>query len=404
MFPLQTRATISGSIQQPILKVLTLEEFVRTKRNPADCALWFDGSAALYSSRAIEDVAWGAVFCPATQQPQLRAIPGQCVVSEPRAARVISPGDVIRVNHHSHLVSVLYRRGSRNNSLLVTERCNSYCIMCSQPPIERDDSARVDELLRVIPLVDLDEPVLGITGGEPTLLGKDLVRLLAAARAELPDTRLHILTNGRRFNESDFTRQVAAVEHPAVQWAIPLYSDCPEIHDYVVQRRGAFSETLSGLLNLARNEQRIELRVVLQQATVPRLRQLAHFIVRNLTFVDHVAWMGLEPMGFARPNWKDIWIEPEDYVSPLADAIARLNDVRIATSIYNVPLCVLPERLRAFAAQSISDWKNSYLEECETCSLRGQCCGFFSSVSRKYLPRNIHPIVSERQVSGVAHG
>lgn len=404
MLPLQSRVTVYGTPREPVLKVLTLNEFLINRVEPRDCALWFDGSEALSASRALQDVSWGAIIDPKSGGSSLQLVSDQCVVSAPRVEGVIGPGDVIRVNERSHLVSVIYRRGSRNNSLLVTERCNSYCVMCSQPPIERDDGARVAELLRVISLIDSDEGVLGITGGEPTLLGDDLIRILSAAKAALPATRLHVLTNGRRFSETTFARQVAAVAHPGLQWAIPLYSDSPEVHDYVVQRHGAFAETLAGLMNLARYGQQIELRVVLQQATVRRLRQLAHFIARNLSFVDHVAWMGLEPMGFARPNWHEIWIEPEDYADPLADAIARLTDVRMATSIYNVPLCVLSERLRPFAAQSISDWKNSYVPECAGCALRNQCCGFFSSATRKYLPRNIRPIALERNVAGALHG
>jgi His-Xaa-Ser system radical SAM maturase HxsC len=308
---------------------------------------------------------------------------------------VVAAGDVIRINERSGLLSVLFRRGSRSNSLFVTERCNSYCLMCSQPPIERDDSHRVEELLQVIPLIDPAEATLGVTGGEPTLLGPDLIRLLTRLKSELPNTRLHVLTNGRRFADSGFAREISNAGHPGIVWAVPLYSDAPEIHDYVVQRRGAFSETLHGLMNLSRESQQIELRVVLQQATVPRLRQLAHFITRNLSFVDHVAWMGLEPMGFAKPNWDQLWIEPEEYAETLRDAVEHLHNMRIATSIYNIPLCVLPEPLRAVAVQSISDWKNSYLPECSPCFLKKRCAGFFSSVGRKHVPRNIRPVTAD---------
>jgi len=47
-------------------------------------------------------------------------------------------------------------------------------------------------------------------------------------------------------------------------------------------------------------------------------------------------------------------------------------------SIYNTPLCVIPESIRSFSANSISDWKNDYLDECSNCSAKQQCGGFFS--------------------------
>jgi His-Xaa-Ser system radical SAM maturase HxsC len=404
MLPRHTRANITGAPRRTVLKVLTLDEFVRTRHEPEDCAIWNDASETLRRSRALEDLRWGAVISPTTDAPPDNTSPNQRIVTALRIPGVVAPGDVIRISERNSLVSVLYRRGSSSNALLVTERCNSYCIMCSQPPIERDDSYRVQELLQVIRLIDTNEPVLGITGGEPTLLGPDLIELIASLKSSLPSTRVHILTNGRRFNDPDFARQVAAVGHDATVWAIPLYSDGPEVHDYVVQRQGAFDETLHGLLNLARLNQRVELRVVIQQATVPRLPQLAHFIARNLTFVDHVAWMGLEPTGFARPNWKSLWIEPEDYTANLEAAVTRLDDVHMTTSIYNVPLCVLPERLHRFAARSISDWKNNYLPECDECSLRSQCCGFFASATRQHLPRQIRPVPTHVTTSGSSHG
>ena len=86
--------------------------------------------------------------------------------------------------------------------------------MCSQPPRDVDDSYLVDEMLETIRLVDPDEPQLGISGGEPTLLGEDLLVVLHHARRHLPGTGLHVLSNGRRFADPAYARRVAAVRHP----------------------------------------------------------------------------------------------------------------------------------------------------------------------------------------------
>lgn len=47
--------------------------------------------------------------------------------------------------------------------------------------------------------------------------------------------------------------------------------------------------------------------------------------------------------------------------------------------IYNARYAILPEDIRRYAQQSISDWKDIYIPECEGCVLRGQCGGFFES-------------------------
>jgi len=46
----------------------------------------------------------------------------------------LAAGDVIAFDPGSRRFRVLFRRASKHNSFLVTERCNHYCLMCSQPP------------------------------------------------------------------------------------------------------------------------------------------------------------------------------------------------------------------------------------------------------------------------------
>ena len=56
--------------------------------------------------------------------------------------------------------------------------------MCSQPPKEVDDSYLVEENLKMLSLIQSPPEYMGITGGEPTLLGPDLIRLLEAAERQ----------------------------------------------------------------------------------------------------------------------------------------------------------------------------------------------------------------------------
>ena len=78
--------------------------------------------------------------------------------------------------------------------------------MCSQPPRDVDDGWIIDDLMRAIPLIDPNTPEIGFTGGEPTLLGEKLVRLIRQCKSYLPDTGLHVLTNGRAFADDGFTQ------------------------------------------------------------------------------------------------------------------------------------------------------------------------------------------------------
>ena len=100
--------------------------------------------------------------------------------------------------------------------------------------------------------------------------------------------------------------------------------------------------------------------------------------------MDHVALMGLENTGFAIANEDVLWIDPLDYQEQLAASVDLLSTAGVNVSVYNLPLCVLDPSVRPFAVQSISDWKNAYVAECEGCSARRDCAGFFSTGRPKF--------------------
>lgn len=305
----------------------------------------------------------------------------------------LEPGDVVALNPGGY-IRTLYRISSPHNAVFTTDRCNSYCLMCSQPPKSVDDGDRISEHLRLIELMSPATREIGITGGEPTLLKDDLLRLVETCKARLPHTALHILSNGRLFYYGSFAQRLGAIDHPNIMIGVPLYSDLDEEHDFVVQCRGAFDETLVGLCNLARFGVPVEIRVVIHWQTYARLPELAEFIYRNLPFASHVALMGLELMGFAVPNSRDLWIDPYDYQEELRRATTFLSRRGMNVSIYNHQLCVVPQELWSFCTKSISDWKNDYLPECSTCAVRESCGGFFSSSLKRVHSQHIRALPS----------
>jgi len=286
--------------------------------------------------------------------------------------------DIVVMEPKNGFVRTLYRPDSNHNIIFTTQRCNSNCLMCSQPPQDRDDAeAMVERNLQLINLIDSPPRRLVITGGEPTLLGERLFDIIVALRDKFPKTYVHMLTNGRIFAWPAFTARLAELKHPDFMLGIPVYSDDPTIHDYVVQAKGAFDQTVLGLQQLARFGVRVEIRVVLHAITVPRLAQLAEYIYRNLTFAEHIALMGLENIGYAPRNMDTLWIDPHDYQDQLESAVEFLSTRGMNVSIYNHQLCVLRKSLWKFARKSISDWKNIYLEECSSCKVKDECGGFF---------------------------
>lgn len=112
---------------------------------------------------------------------------------------------------------------------------------------------------------------------------------------------------------------------------------------------------------------------------------------KNLPFVAWTALMAMEHIGHAASNERNIWFEPIDYADKLTEAVLILAQWRKEVAVYNVPLCLIPESIHQFAQKSISDWKNKYLPECDHCSLKSKCCGFFAT-SQKFF-KGIKPIL-----------
>lgn len=273
---------------------------------------------------------------------------------------------------------------SNDNVLFITSQCNNRCLMCCQPPNNNDDLER--NYIKNIALVNsapLSLPSLGITGGEPTLLGDKLFTLINHIKGKLPDTEIHLLTNGRAFADLNYTKKLMQCGTEKILLGIPIHSDCSIDHDYITQSIGSFDETMLGLYNLERCGFDIELRIILNKITCQRLSQIANFIYRNLPFVRYVAFMGIEYTGYTIKNHKLVWIDPLEYQSELENAVCELSRWGIDVSVFNLPHCVLSKALWKFSVKSISDWKNEYAEFCDECSMKNECCGLFST-SRKH--------------------
>ncbi|WP_405247833.1 His-Xaa-Ser system radical SAM maturase HxsC [Cellulophaga sp. Asnod2-G02] len=291
----------------------------------------------------------------------------------------ITVGDILLIKHRN--IRSIYRIDSPNNSIFATIRCNSNCLMCSQPPLDIDDTFENYIIWdKAIDYLPEDLKFIGFTGGEPTLLGQYLINLVNKLLSNHPNLIIDILSNGRLQARNSYQPLLKQIIDPSrVVFAIPLYSDIYKIHDYIVQAKDAYFQTILGIHKMAELGFLIEIRVVLHKLSVDRLEELAKFTHKNFPFIYHITFMGLELIGYTKAN-KDLLIveENESINQKLLPAIDFLNKWDYNISIYNTPLCHLPIELRPFAKQSISDWKNSFHPKCSMCVYKLECSGFFS--------------------------
>ncbi len=290
----------------------------------------------------------------------------------------LNDGDVVLLSQDGK-VNVIYDITSSHNAIFATNRCNLHCLMCPQPSSSDPENILKNNLLLIQMMNPEKTSHVAITGGEPTTLGDGLLELIQSCKKYLPKTALVVLTNGRKLADMEFVRRIALLNHPDLVFAVPLYSDNDTIHDLIVGVPGAFYETIKGLHNLALFKYRVEIRNVIHALNSDRLLQLSEFIYHNLPFTSHVAFMALEMTGLARNNADKLWIDPYDYSSQLVNAVRYLHRADMNVSIYNHQLCTLPTSMWPFSRKSISEWKNSFLKECDECMQKDNCGGFFET-------------------------
>ncbi len=311
------------------------------------------------------------------------------------AATGLEAGDIVAADPGRSEVVVLYRESDVHHSLQLTNRCNSYCLMCSQPPTPQDDAWMIEETLDAIRHLTVSPQVLGLSGGEPLLLGPHLRTVLDSMGEQHPGTRVELLTNGRLLAGLDQSRTLLNGLSTPVTWLVPLYGHADFLHDFVVQAPGAFEQTISGLLNLQRYRQPIQLRIVLIRPVLENLSALCTFIGRNLPFVKEVALMACEPIGFALANRELCEVDLLDWQETLQQAARQLARHSVPFLFMNAPLCALPRALHSHAHRSISDWKNVYAPACDACQMKSSCSGFFSWHERGWKPAKVIQIMNE---------
>ncbi|WP_018077067.1 His-Xaa-Ser system radical SAM maturase HxsC [Thiobacillus denitrificans] len=304
----------------------------------------------------------------------------------------LNEGDVAEVTPGRTGVHVLFRESDVHHTVFLTNRCNSRCLMCSQPPTRQDDSWLADEAIRVAMHMRISPKTVGFTGGEPLILGGKLREVIDAFATSHPDTKVDLLTNGRLLADPLLAHDLLSdMRHP-ITWLVPLYGHADFLHDFVVQAPGAFDQTIGGLLTLHSHGQRIQLRIVLVEPVLRYLPELCEFICRNLPFVSEVALMGCEPIGFALANRDTCEVDIFEWGEELEVSVKRLVRGGLFPVLMNLPLCTIQPELWRYAHQSISDWKRTFVAECDSCVVKNNCSGLFAWHEKGWRPATIKAI------------
>ena len=161
--------------------------------------------------------------------------------------------------------------------LAITYRCNNDCSHCynarprEYPELSTDNWHYILDLLWKIGI-----PHIVFTGGEPTLR-EDLPELIAHAEQNGQITGIN--TNGRRLSEPNYVDTLVKSGLDHVQ--ITLESHDPDIHDAMVNARGAWKQTVSGIRNVLRTSLYVMTNTTMLTDNSPSLKETLEFIANN---------------------------------------------------------------------------------------------------------------------------
>ncbi|WP_374962221.1 His-Xaa-Ser system radical SAM maturase HxsC [Spongiibacter tropicus] len=318
-----------------------------------------------------------------TRTPALSSLGvGIQTLCDPAIYDAIDDGDIGFLGLKGNLRVTLSQRAN-HNTVLVTERCDNRCLFCSQPPKENNDDWLLLQSAMAIAAFNTTSTV-GVSGGEPLLYRETFLRFIDFVKGHTPHTPLHVLTNGRAFADADFTKAVAQrCEGLHLVFGIPLYASNAEIHDHLVGAKGAFADTMLGLINAGNSGIPIELRFIPTTSNRFQLASTVELAARCFSSITQISVMNLEPTGWAKKNWHALYIDPSMYSAELENGLEAGLAGGLPVVLFNYPLCHLTPKLRSHAVKSISDWKNYYPDECTECIEISRCSGYFSSSKGK---------------------
>jgi His-Xaa-Ser system radical SAM maturase HxsC len=337
-----------------------------------------DGTVSSISARLIEADHDGLIFASEHGLFEVEGVSKEDIL-----------GEVVLVQPRAKRMERLFRLNANSNTLLVTERCDQLCVMCSQPPKKTHE-----DRFSLLTQASLHAPFgacIGISGGEPTLYKEQLFSMLEEVLRQRSDVSFHVLTNGQHFEQADIPRMRDPL-YRRVSFGIPLYASTSQLHDQIVGKSDALVRLRESLAYLAQAGARIELRTVLVKSNQTELPHLARFISNMLRFIEVWSIMQLENVGFAKGRWHDLYVDHAQSFEGIDAALDIALTHGVPVQLFNFARCTVPSTYRMLARASISDWKRKYVNTCQSCTQQSDCAGFFEWHPTELAEQSVTPL------------
>lgn len=158
--------------------------------------------------------------------------------------------------------------------LAITYRCNNDCAHCYNARSRDYPEVTTKQWHQILDrLWTIGIPHVVFTGGEPTLR-QDLPELITHAEQNGQITGIN--TNGRRLSDHQYIENLVKSGLDHVQ--ITLESHDPDIHDAMVNTRGAWKQTVAGIRNALETPLYVMTNTTMLRTNSPTLAQTLEFL------------------------------------------------------------------------------------------------------------------------------
>lgn len=258
-------------------------------------------------------------------------------------------------------------------------KCNNNCIFCK---INKVRQSFIGDVKQKIESFDSRKDRRIVFTGAESTVRKDFLDLLSFAKGSNAEF-IQLNTNGRMFSDIIFAKKI--IEAGANYFKISLHGHNSGLHDQITQTPRSFSQTIRGVKNLIRLNQRDNIVIV----TVVNSLNFKH--LHNILDLARRLKIKKVQLNAVKTNNRNLCIPLEEIAKRITKIRGRyLFNMFIKTK--GIPYCLMPNPEILFL-RGINRKDYTFLDACKDCKYNAICPGVLKSYAGRFGISGIAPVL-----------